>query len=228
MVIFLFPTFVSLIAQSISNSLIHCSCMSRPTSREQTLAHSKLQNENTTRTKVGDTGRCCLCTSLSARSIGTAGWCLFPPAPVLSHCSTRACLYARQTQASIKSTLTPPLTPRCAALLWERSASAHSRRGGRRADPLAEPNRPRWQMCHGNNSPCHLFFGASWPNPSASVLRSRTGWNTSPIMGLQLIMHYQLVPLATDRCLAGGTRPFCSFRTILSSSPLILLFPSVH
>lgn len=96
------------------------------------------------------------------------------------------------------------------------------------ADLPEKPNRTRWQMCHGNNSPCHLFFGASPPNLSLSVLQSRTEWNTSPIMGKQLIMHYQLVPLATDRCLAGGTRPFCSFRTILSSSTLILLFPSVH
>lgn len=62
------------------------------------------------------------------------------------------------------------------------------------------------------------FFSASLTNPSSSILQSRTGWNTSPIMGRQLIMHYQLVPLATDQCLAGGTRPFLSFRTILSSS----------
>lgn len=76
------------------------------------------------------------------------------------------------------------------------------------------------------------FFGASLPNTRLSVLQPRTEWNTAAIMEKQLIMHYQLVPLATDRCLAGGTRPFHSFRTILSfSNPqptLNLLFPSVH
>lgn len=92
------------------------------------------------------------------------------------------------------------------------------------ADLPERPNRTHWQMCHGNNSPCHLFFSASSPNPSLSVPPSRTGWNTSPIMGKQLIMHYQLVPLATDRCLAGGTRPFCSFRAILSSPPQFSYF----
>lgn len=33
------------------------------------------------------------------------------------------------------------------------------------AGPPEKPNRTRWQMCHGNDSPCHLFFTASSPNP---------------------------------------------------------------
>lgn len=37
-------------------------------------------------------------------------------------------------------------------------------------------------------------------------------------------MHYQLVPLATDQWLAGGTRPFPSFRTVLSSFPQFSYF----
>lgn len=110
-------------------------------------------------------------------------------------------------------------------------SAAHVQIARRPASPR-KPNITRWQMCLGNNSPYHLFFGASLPNARLSVLLPRTEWNTATIMEKQIIMHYQLVPLATDQCLAGGTRPFHSFRTILSfcnpQPTLNLLFPSVH
>lgn len=126
-------------------------------------------------------------------------------------------------EASVKSAVASEAG---VAAPWAQLAYSYS------AAPPRQPNTTRWQMHHGSYSPYHLFFGASLPNTRLSVLQPRTEWNTATIMEKRLIMHYQLVPLATDRCLAGGTRPFHSFRAILSfSNPhptLNLLFPSVH
>lgn len=156
-----------------------------------------------------------------ARSISTAGSFLILPASLYSHCSKTHLKLSRPVKHGLQ--LNPLWLPShsevCCFALREVRLHAHTLGRRRCADLPEKPNRTRWQMCHGNNSPCHLFFGASTPNPSLSVPQSRTEWNTSPIMGKQLIMHYQLVPSATDRCLAGGTRPFRSFRTILSRSP---------
>lgn len=171
--------------------------------------------------------------SLLARSISTAGWFLILPASLYSHRSRRTCgcIKARQTQASIKSTLTPS-SLRGVLPSFEKGLP------GARVDTQANADTEltclrslieRAGRCVTGTIHLAICFSVLHCQIlPPSVPQSRTGWNTSPIMGRQLIMHYQLVPLATDRCLAGGTRPFCSFRTILSSSPLILLFPSAH
>ena len=121
---------------------------------------------------------CGLCMSLSARSISTAGSFLILPASLYSRCSqhTCSCLKARQTQASIKSTLThfslggvwlsfkKDLPPHA-----HTHTHMHTHTDAGTADLPEKANRARWQMCHGNNSPCHLFFRGF--NAKSSPLR---------------------------------------------------------
>lgn len=84
---------------------------------------------------------------------------------------TCSCLKARQTKASIKSILTPFPLLRCVALLCCLPPTYMHRHP---ATLPEKPDRAHWQMCHGNSSPYHLFFGALLPNTQLSVLQPRT------------------------------------------------------
>lgn len=105
-----------------------------------------------------------------------------------SHCSEELynCLKTAQIQPHLNLLWLLSQSEECVALFLKWSASdthTHAQAHTHRADLPGKPNRTSWQMCRGNNSPCHLFFGASPPNTPLSVLKPRTGWYKRTITG---------------------------------------------
>ena len=130
-IIFFLPTFVPLIAVHLE---FHYSCMSRPTSRDQTPVHLKFRNKKYDPCKVGDTERRGLL-SESIWEINQHSCLVFNSSCLcfLSRLRTHSPVVSKPDKHRLQlNPLWLPAHWECGALLWGRSASTHTRRQTRR------------------------------------------------------------------------------------------------